>query len=251
MNGFGKSVFARIVSLLLVACLTVMSFGSVANARFISPDDWDPTKPGVGINRYAYSENDPVNKSDPNGHQDDTPNDGDSDNDGMPDHWDRYPGVDDNAIHGLNPMLDRAWPNGPLGGDSLKSSTKAKVPSPDDLVEKAVKRGDLGTFGKLKDQKKTYGETEPLDMDHQPSFAAQVKAAEKALGRELTSKERANLKMNTPAIASPRGVHQKTSPTYGGRNTKRQIEEDAEDLDAAAARDKAAFDKATEDSNPE
>lgn len=36
--------------------------------RFISPDDWDPTKPGVGTNRYAYAGNDPVNKADPNGH---------------------------------------------------------------------------------------------------------------------------------------------------------------------------------------
>lgn len=36
--------------------------------RFISPDDWDPTKEGVGTNRYAYAGNDPVNKSDPNGH---------------------------------------------------------------------------------------------------------------------------------------------------------------------------------------
>ena len=36
--------------------------------RFISPDDRDPTKPGVGTNRYAYSANDPVNHSDPNGH---------------------------------------------------------------------------------------------------------------------------------------------------------------------------------------
>ncbi|PWW01514.1 RHS repeat-associated protein [Hoeflea marina] len=38
--------------------------------RFISPDDWDPTLPGVGTNRYAYTGNDPVNKSDPNGHSD-------------------------------------------------------------------------------------------------------------------------------------------------------------------------------------
>ncbi|MER8409354.1 hypothetical protein NKH16_32745, partial [Mesorhizobium sp. M1307] len=36
--------------------------------RFISPDDWDPTLPGVGTNRYAYAQNDPVNKSDQNGH---------------------------------------------------------------------------------------------------------------------------------------------------------------------------------------
>jgi hypothetical protein len=28
----------------------------------------DPTIPGVGTNRYAYADNDPINKSDPNGH---------------------------------------------------------------------------------------------------------------------------------------------------------------------------------------
>ena len=36
--------------------------------RFISPDWWDPNKPGVGTNRYSYSFNDPINKSDENGH---------------------------------------------------------------------------------------------------------------------------------------------------------------------------------------
>ncbi|MBK8458223.1 MAG: hypothetical protein IPL47_14905 [Phyllobacteriaceae bacterium] len=36
--------------------------------RFVSPDDWDPILPGVGTNRYAYAENDPVNKADNNGH---------------------------------------------------------------------------------------------------------------------------------------------------------------------------------------
>ncbi|WP_281408857.1 MULTISPECIES: RHS repeat-associated core domain-containing protein [unclassified Mesorhizobium] len=41
--------------------------------RFISPDDWDPTLPGVGTNRYAYAQNDPVNKSDANGHVAGTP----------------------------------------------------------------------------------------------------------------------------------------------------------------------------------
>jgi RHS repeat-associated protein len=37
-------------------------------AQFASPDDMDPTKVGVGTNRYAYAQNDPVNKADPNGH---------------------------------------------------------------------------------------------------------------------------------------------------------------------------------------
>jgi RHS repeat-associated protein len=44
-----------------------------ALGRFISPDDWDPTLPGVGTNRYAYAGNDPVNKSDPNGHMGHSP----------------------------------------------------------------------------------------------------------------------------------------------------------------------------------
>ncbi len=36
--------------------------------RFIQPDWLEVTKEGVGTNRYAYSFNDPMNKSDPNGH---------------------------------------------------------------------------------------------------------------------------------------------------------------------------------------
>jgi RHS repeat-associated protein len=36
--------------------------------RFLSSDTWDPTIPGVDINRYAYSMNDPINGSDPGGH---------------------------------------------------------------------------------------------------------------------------------------------------------------------------------------
>lgn len=36
--------------------------------RFLSPDTLDRIEPGVGTNRYAYADNDPINKSDPNGH---------------------------------------------------------------------------------------------------------------------------------------------------------------------------------------
>ena len=36
--------------------------------RFIQPDPRDPTIPGVGTNRYAYADNNPVNLSDPLGH---------------------------------------------------------------------------------------------------------------------------------------------------------------------------------------
>ncbi|XWN29790.1 MAG: RHS repeat-associated core domain-containing protein [Devosia sp.] len=36
-------------------------------ARFVQPDTLDPTERGVGINRYAYAGNDPVNFADPSG----------------------------------------------------------------------------------------------------------------------------------------------------------------------------------------
>lgn len=65
-------ILGRVVNLILVCSIVAVSFSffDPASARFISPDDWDPTQSGVGTNRYAYSNNDPINKSDPNGHAD-------------------------------------------------------------------------------------------------------------------------------------------------------------------------------------
>ena len=68
MKCFSCGFLTRILSLLLVCSMLLVSFGSAANARFISPDTWDPTMEGVGTNRYAYAGNDPINNSDPNGH---------------------------------------------------------------------------------------------------------------------------------------------------------------------------------------
>lgn len=42
-------------------------FASQASAMFIQSDWFDPTQPGVGTNRYAYSGNDPINRYDPLG----------------------------------------------------------------------------------------------------------------------------------------------------------------------------------------
>jgi hypothetical protein len=55
--------------LLRKTLLTIIfaTLASQASAMFIQADWLDPTEPGVGTNRYAYSENDPVNKVDPKG----------------------------------------------------------------------------------------------------------------------------------------------------------------------------------------
>lgn len=51
------------------ATILILTFASQASAMFIQPDWFDPTKPGVGTNRYSYCLNDPVNCIDPSGNQ--------------------------------------------------------------------------------------------------------------------------------------------------------------------------------------
>ena len=112
----------------------------------------------------------------------------------------------------------------------VESKTEADIATP-------VKPGDRGTYGELKAQKKVNGETEALDMDHRPSFAAQKAAAEEAKGRALTPAEIRELRDNTPAVATPRREHQTRSDTYGGRNTPEKIQRDKLDLEKAADKD--------------
>lgn len=113
MKCFSRGFLSRILSLLLVCSMLSVSFNSAANARFISPDTMDPTMPGVGTNRYAYSGNDPVNKSDPNGHQSSWPSnggpslDGDADDDNIPDFIDPHPAFNDQAIQQIDPSMGR------------------------------------------------------------------------------------------------------------------------------------------------
>jgi len=65
-TGFGVSASAPTLKR---AWLTFRArYYDPALGRFLSPDWWDVRDPGVGTNRYAYSANDPINKSDPNGH---------------------------------------------------------------------------------------------------------------------------------------------------------------------------------------
>jgi RHS repeat-associated protein len=77
-------------------------------ARFVSPDWWDPDKPGVGTNRYGYAGNDPVNKADNNGHSAD-------------------------ATIGRDPGNTRDANNGPARGDVPGNSSKS-VSAPDPSV---------------------------------------------------------------------------------------------------------------------
>jgi hypothetical protein len=96
---------------------------------------------------------------------------------------------------------------------------------------------ETGTFKELKANSLP---NDGLDIDHQPSKAAQIKAAEEDLGRTLTAAEKQAVINDGTAVAVPEGVH-RAGPTYGGRNTGAQIATDAKDLEAAAARDAEAM----------
>lgn len=63
-----KCATSFFVRFIFIVSLAIGPLVEPSFARFISPDPMDPTLQGVGTNRYAYSENDPINKSDPSGH---------------------------------------------------------------------------------------------------------------------------------------------------------------------------------------
>lgn len=79
-----------------------------------------------------------------------------------------------------------------------------------------------------------------LEHDHIPSFAALKKAKENELGRKLTPTEEKTLYQNATAVEVPKDVHQ-SGPTYGGKNTAAQVQQDAIDLCGAVCRDTDAL----------
>lgn len=101
----------------------------------------------------------------------------------------------------------------------------------------AVKPLDVGSYKELK-AREVVGDN--LEHDHIPSFAALRKAKENELGRPLTDAEAKNLYQNATAVEVPKDVH-KAGPTYGGKNTAAQVEQDALDLCGAVCRDTDAL----------
>lgn len=63
---FGENLVLRIFQKFILTAVFAV-FASQASASLIQADWFDPTEPGVGTIRCAYSQNDPINLSDPSG----------------------------------------------------------------------------------------------------------------------------------------------------------------------------------------
>lgn len=206
---------------------------SIGRFLSIDPVDSNPNNP-MTFNRYAYANNNPYKYIDPDGRlPDHVTGESDSDGDGIPNSADNF---DEDSV-----VFDPSM--GSIYADELKNRIPGGAGAPP-RSNKPVTPGDVGSYGDLNTQRRKNGQTEPLHMDHQPSLAAQVRARENTLGRPLTKAEIELVKKSTPAIASPREIHQQTSPTYGGRNNPSKIASDAQNLNAAQARDRAVFNEA-------
>ncbi|MFZ7272853.1 hemagglutinin repeat-containing protein, partial [Avibacterium avium] len=89
-----------------------------------------------------------------------------------------------------------------------------------------VKALDVGSYKNLK-RRSTIGDN--LDLDHIPSFAALKKAKENELGRKLLPKEEKILRDEATTVAVPKDIHF-DSRTFGGKNNKQKIMNDANNL---------------------
>ncbi|WP_276523030.1 hypothetical protein [Pantoea dispersa] len=88
---------------------------------------------------------------------------------------------------------------------------------------KAIKPLDVGSYKELKDRA-VMGDS--LEHDHIPSFAARRTAKGNELGRKLTPAEEKTLYQNATAVEVPKDVY-RARPTYGGKNTAAQVQQDA------------------------
>ncbi|MBE8598164.1 hemagglutinin repeat-containing protein, partial [Xenorhabdus sp. BG5] len=141
------------------------------------------------------------------------------------------------AVVGLVPVA------GDAAGKAIKAAEKAlakgNVAEASKLINKAsdeiqaVKALDVGSYKELK-SRAVVGDR--LEHDHIPSFAALKKAKENELGRPLTKDETKSLYQNATAVEVPKDVHA-AGPTYKGKNTPQQVQQDAVNLCGAVCRD--------------
>jgi filamentous hemagglutinin len=120
---------------------------------------------------------------------------------------------------------------------AVGKASSATIPEASAKTPKAVQPYEVSTAKDL------WGRSvvgDGLDVDHQPSQAALLKAAEQAKGLPLTDAEKQTVINSGTAVAVPRVVHL-AGPTFGGRNTPAQIAKDSTNLPAAAARDSNAM----------
>ncbi|MFE8049749.1 hypothetical protein [Brenneria goodwinii] len=132
---------------------------------------------------------------------------------------------------------------GDAAGKAIKAAEtalkKGDVAEASRLINKAsdeiqsVKALDVSSYKELKAREVVGDE---LEHDHIPSFAALKKSKENELGRPLTDAETKNLYQNATAVEVPKDVHA-AGPTYKGKNTPAQVQQDAADLCGAVCRD--------------
>lgn len=174
--------------------------------NLVDPQQW---------NRYAYGRNNPLRFVDPDGRavvQMSIP---------PPPQSSSY------FIHALYQLsMDFLYLSPPVGALSVRGPGV-----------RGVARFQTGTFRGLKRSSLAH---DGLDIDHQPSKAARLKAAEEAKGAPLTPAEAKAVIDEGTAVAVPNQVH-KAGPTYGGKNTPAHVAADKADLSAAAARDADAM----------
>ena len=101
-----------------------------------------------------------------------------------------------------------------------------------------LKTGVIASYGELLN-KKGDGTS---DRDHIPSNGALQKRAERLKGKKLSKTEKSRVKRRANAIVLPKPVH-KIGRTYGGKNTAKQRDMDADDLSLAAKRDIQKYEK--------
>ncbi|EOD3493565.1 VENN motif pre-toxin domain-containing protein [Cronobacter malonaticus] len=149
----------------------------------------------------------------------------------------------DDAIDYLTALISLIPKAGFVAGKSLKAARNAlkngDIAEATKLIHETsdkvsiVKPLDVDSFKRLK-SKEVVGEG--LEHDHIPSMGALRRTEEIKLRRKLTPVDDKAIYQNATAVEVPEDMH-RSGPTYGGKNTKDQIETDALDLCSAVCRD--------------